>query len=756
MGELYGEGLVKGVLARHRSLLDTRSAPRNRGNARSLNPEIRMTRTQHVESVLTEHPTVAAAAVFDAPHAVLGMITVAAVVPRHDAVIDEVGLINYVGKRLAASEVPHRLMVLSQLPMRGPGQLDVAGLRERYQSDRPVSREAQTPTEEILQQIWCTILGLDHVGCEESFFELSGQSITAIRLVGRISAMFNVEITVRTIFETRTIEALGKVIDASARNLRRLTAKPRPKHLPLSFAQQRLWFLAQVDGLNVTYNLPFVLRLHGAISTAALADALADVAARHEPLRTIFSVIDGEPCQKVLAPASAVPSLEVRAISEEALDEAIRRAAMRAFDLSDDPPIRACLFSLGADSYALLIVVHHVAADGWSQNVLNRDLAVAYEARLAGSSPRWAALAVQYADYAIWQRELLNDAAQHDSVISRQLDYWTKALSGLPEVLDLPYDRPRPATASYRGGSVRFTISPETYAKIRALALAHNVTVFMLLVASSAVLLTRLGAGADIPLGTTIAGRVDENLNDLVGFFVNTLVLRIDTSGDPAFGDLLARVRETSMAAYANQDVPFDYVVEAMNPIRSLSRQPLFQTMIGFASAAESLPELTGMAVQNQYIVTESSKFDLTIDFAEPDRSGGRPGGLEGILGYATDLFNHETAQTMAARVVQLLDAVAARPYEPISRHDILLDGERGRILATAEDSAPDTPNLTLPALLEEQVLRTPDAVAVVCDGLELSYAELDRRANRLARYLVSRGVAPSDWWLSRCRAASP
>lgn len=704
-----------------------------------------MTSTQHVEAVLTEHPSVSATTVFHAPHKVLGTLIVAAIVPRHDAEIDEADLLSYAAKRLTPSQVPHRVIVVPELPMRGPDEVDSAELLRRYQSGRPTYRKAETPTEEILQQIWCTILGLDHVGCEENFFELSGQSITAIRLISRIRTVFNVDITVRTIFETKTIATLAKVIDASAKDVRTLTVMPRPEHLPPSFAQQRIWFLSQLDGLNVTYNLPFALQLHGAVNTAALTGALADVVARHEALRTVFSAAEGEPRQKILDPGSVLPSLEVCAVSEADLDAAIRRAAAHTFDLSCDLPVRAWLFSLSADSYVLLIVVHHITADRWSLNIFIRDLGIAYQSRLAGTTQQWGNLPVQYADYALWQRAFLDDSADHASTVSRQLDYWTNTLSDLPEILDLPYDRPRPAMASYRGGSVHFAISATSYAKIRELALAHNVTVFMTLLAASAILLTRLGAGTDIPLGTTIAGRDDETLDDLIGFFVNTLVLRVDTSGDPTFSELLGRVRETSLAAYANQNVPFDYVVEALNPSRSLSRHPLFQTMIGFNSSPDVPSKLAGMTARRKYIDTEYSKFDLTIDFAESYDTDGRPNGLDGLIAYATDLFDHETAQAIAARLIQLLDAIATSPFEPASRLDILLSDEWHRIQAAPETSTADIPDTTLPALFEKQAALTPSAVAVTCGNRKLTYAELDARANQLARFLADRNVGPEQ-----------
>jgi nonribosomal peptide synthetase DhbF len=700
-----------------------------------------MSSAKHADDVLTEHPSVSAAAVFDVDHEVLGTLIVAAVVPHGGVAADESGLLNYAAARLPAREVPHRLFIVPELPLRAAGQVDLAALREHYQSRRAASRDAATPTEEVLQQIWRTVLGRDHVGCDDSLFELSGQSITAIRLVNRIRAVFHADITVRTIFEARTIAALARVIDDGARNRPALTARPRPDPLPLSFAQQRLWFMSQLDGLSVAYNLPAGVRLHGVVDRDALAGALADVVARHESLRTVYRAAEGEPRQEILDPGRARPALEFSAIREDDLGEAMQHDITRPFDLSRDLPIRARLFGLGGDDHVLLIVVHHITADRWSLDVLIRDLGIAYESRLAGSGPGWESLPVQYADYAVWQRDLLREAA--GGPVARQLEYWRAALSGLPELLELPCDYPRPATASYRGGSVRFAVSAQAYARVKEVALAHEVTVFMVLLAASAVLLTRLGAGTDLPLGTTIAGRDDEALDDLVGFFINTLVMRVDTSGDPTFGELLGRVRETSLAAYANQDVPFDQVVEALHPSRSLSRNPLFQTMVGFGSAPDVRPALTRLTAVRERIATPSSTFDLTIDFAEPHDDDGQPAGLDGLIGYAADLFAHQTVQSMAARLVRLLEAVAADPHTRVSQLEVLSPAERDLIVCGWNDTAAPVAAGTLPDLFAAQAAASPDAAAVLDGGAALSYAELDAASSRLARYLIGRGAGP-------------
>ncbi|WP_241776602.1 condensation domain-containing protein, partial [Streptomyces noursei] len=346
---------------------------------------------------------------------------------------------------------------------------------------------------------------------------------------------------------------------------------------PLSFAQRRLWFLDGLEGPSATYNVPNAFRLSGPLRVDALRCAFVDVIGRHESLRTVFQEMEGEPRQVVLPVDAVSGGLRVEEVGRDGLDEFLAREAAVPFLLSSDLPIRGVLVRLGELEHVLLVVVHHIAADGWSLGPLMRDLAFAYGARCRGEEPSWAPLPVQYVDYTLWQRELLGSPEDPDSVLRRQLDYWREQLGGLPAVLDLPTDRPRPAIASHQGGQVPFRCSPELYAGLRALARESQATLFMVLQAGLAALLTRMGAGEDVPIGSPIAGRGDAALDDLVGFFVNTLVLRTDTSGDPTFRELLARVRATDLAAYANQDVPFERVVEALNPTRSRSWQPLFQ-----------------------------------------------------------------------------------------------------------------------------------------------------------------------------------
>ncbi|MEU9305935.1 condensation domain-containing protein, partial [Streptomyces sp. NPDC048269] len=493
-----------------------------------------------------------------------------------------------------------------------------------------------------------------------------------------------------------------------------LGARSRPAEVPLSPAQRRLWFLNRFEGVQGTYNVPMAVRISGYLDVTALRAALADVVARHESLRTVFPEVGGDPRQRILEPGEAVPEIPVIGVGEDELARALESAADRGFDLATDLPVRAWLFALNGSEYVLLLVVHHIAGDGWSLAPLARDLGEAYAIRVRGAAPAWEPLPVQYADYTLWQQEVLGDEADPQSPLAQQVDHWRHALAGLPEELSLPTDRPRPAAASHRGDVVPVRIPAETHQRLAELARESRASVFMVVQAALATLLSRLGAGDDIPLGSPIAGRTDEALDDLVGFFVNTLVLRTDVSGDPTFRELVARVRETDLAAYANQDVPFERLVEVLNPARSLARHPLFQVMLAFHNNTEAALELPGVKITGQQVGFKTAKFDLLVSLGEARDAADRAAGIDGSIEYAVDLFDRDTVERIGARLVRLLEAVAAAPDTRIGSVDVLAAEERQQLLVGWNDTARDVAGSPLPVLFEEQVARTPDAVAVV------------------------------------------
>ncbi|MFD8912686.1 non-ribosomal peptide synthase/polyketide synthase [Streptomyces sp. NPDC059575] len=650
--------------------------------------------------------------------------------------------------RLPDYLVPSAIVVLDALPLTPNGKVDRRALPAPDLGTAAAGRAPRTPQEQLLADLFADVLALPRVGVEDSFFDLGGHSLLATRLASRVRTAFGVEIEVRTLFEHPTVAALAARLDGSVTRRPALTARPRPseaatpqERVPLSFAQQRLWFLHRMDGPSATYNMPLALRLDGELDRAALHTALADVIARHESLRTVLREADGVPYQLVLSEDEARPGLPVVELDDARLAARLAEGARYGFDLAAEPPIRAELFALAPDRHVLLLVVHHIAADGWSMGPLSRDLATAYTARCRGEEPRWSPLPVRYADYTRWQRDLLGEVSDPDSLFARQLAYWREELTGLPQRLQLPADRPRPAVASQRGGTIAVRLDAELHHALRDLATAHGASVFMALQAGLAALLTRLGAGTDIPVGSPIAGRTDQALDDLVGFMVNTLVLRTDTSGDPGFAELLGRVRQKALSAYAHQDVPFEYLVEVVNPARSLSHHPLFQIMLALQNAPVSDFALPGLSTGHLEAPTGTSRVDLTFSLAEQYGPDGSPDGMAGAVEYATDLFDPATVELLFDRWTRLLRAVAADPGRPISRIDIMSGAERHRLLSEFNDTAVELPGAALPELFARQARATPDAVAVVAGGAELTYRELDQRANRLARALIRQGV---------------
>ncbi|WP_167377663.1 non-ribosomal peptide synthetase, partial [Streptomyces malaysiense] len=631
-----------------------------------------------IESALTAHPGVAQAVVVARPDHTGGSRLAAYVTtPAGAGAPDAAALRAFVGERVPEYMVPAAVVALDAIPLTPNGKTDRKALPEP-EFTSGAYRAPRTQEEEVLCALFADVLGLDRVGADDSFFELGGHSLLATRLVARIRSSLGTDPGVRAVFDTPTPAGLAAHLRTDGEVRPALAPAPRTGNPPLSHAQQRLWFLDQFDGPSAAYNMPVALRLSGTLDVAALRAALGDVVARHETLRTVIDVVEGEPVQRI-RPAADV-ELKAEAMTGDALAGALAAAAREPFDLAAELPLRVRLFEVGPGEWVLLLVAHHIAADGWSMAPLLRDVSRAYAARCAGGAPGWAPLPVQYADYAVWQRGLLGSQDDPESLVARQLAYWQGVLADSPAEIALPCDRPRPLTASHAGRTVPFAVDAAVHERLTRLARERGVSLFMVLHAALLVLLERVGAGADLPVGAALAGRSDEGLDDLVGFFVNTVVLRTDVSGDPAFTELLDRVREVHLGAHAHADVPFDRLVDALGVERSAARQPLFQVMLVLQNNARGSLDLPGLDVTVEPIALGSAKFDLTLQLAEETGAQGGTDGISGVLEYAADLFDAETARALADRFARVLEAVAADPSVPVGGADVWLPGERDRL----------------------------------------------------------------------------
>ncbi|QNP61754.1 non-ribosomal peptide synthetase [Streptomyces genisteinicus] len=736
-----------------------------------------------ISAAVAAHPGVAHAAVVVDTTADTRRL-VGYVVPE-DPAADPAPLLDALRAHLKAAlpdyMVPAALVPAPTLPLTVNGKLDVGALPAPEFAPAGAVRAPRTPREEVLCALFADVLSLPEgsVGADAGFFDLGGHSLLATRLIGRARTLLGADLSIRDLFEAPTPAALALRVSPGDTDRPALRPEPRPAELPLSHAQQRLWVVQQIERTSAAYNFPLVMRLRGPLDTDALTRALADVTDRHEALRTVFAEREGLVHQRVLPPAEARPVLDrVRATGHghgagsgpdtgtgpdsgtapgtgpdsgtapgtgTGLDALVDAAVGRPFDLRAELPLRATLVEVSPDDHVLILLLHHITTDEWSDRPFLRDLATAYAARRSGEAPGFRPLPVQYADYALWQRRLLGDPADPSSRAARQLAYWRTALDGAPEEIELPTDRPRPARPAFTGAELDVRFGTEVHRALRRLARENGASMFMVTHALAAALLHRLGAGTDIPLGAPIAGRGDEALDDLVGFFVNTLVLRTDLSGDPSFTGLLTRVRDTDLAAFSHADVPFESVVEALNPVRSLARNPLFQVMVGHHTRGGDLPGMPGLTVEDVPFRIRSAKFDLVLSFTEhtPDADG--PGSLSCRLEYATELFDRETAERIGDRLLLLAAAVAAAPDRPLSGAGILAPGERDLVLTGFNDTARPVDDASLPALIARQTAQRPGAVAVAERSGQLDYAELDARSNRIARLLAGRGVGAED-----------
>ncbi|WP_131823678.1 non-ribosomal peptide synthetase, partial [Mycobacterium talmoniae] len=650
--------------------------------------------------------------------------------------------------------IPAAIVVLDALPLTPNGKLDKRALPapEYTQVDR--YRAPSNPTEEILAGIYGHVLGLERVGVDDSFFDLGGDSLTAMRVIAAVNTTLDAGVPVRTLFEAPTVAQLAPRIGGGEPRFAPLVAVERPAVIPLSFAQSRLWFLDQLQGPSPVYNMAVALRLRGRLDADALGNALADVVGRHETLRTRFVAPNGTPQQVVITPEHTEFSWDVvdaAGWSETQLTDATAAAGRHAFDLATENPLRARLFRVTDDEHMLAITAHHIAADGWSVTPLVRDLSEAYRARQQRRTPGWAPLAVQYVDYTLWQRAQFGDLDDHDSPIAAQLAYWQDTLAGMPERVELPTDRPYPAVADQRGASVPVDWPAALQQQVAAVAREHNATSFMVMQAALAVLLAKLSASSDVAVGFPIAGRRDPALDELVGFFVNTLVLRVDVAGDPSFAELLAQVRQRSLEAFEHQDVPFEVLVERLNPTRSLAHHPLVQVMLAWQNWHGHDDPAAGLALGDLQVEplpmdTHTARMDLAVSLTERFTEAGEPGGIGGAVEFRTDVFDTASIEVMIRRLQRVLAAMTADPTQRLSAVDLIdagehatLDGWSNRVMLTRPAAA----RVSIPALFAEQVARAPEAVAIRDGDRSWTYRDVDEASNRLAHLLADQGAGP-------------
>ncbi|ONM50456.1 non-ribosomal peptide synthetase [Nocardia donostiensis] len=708
-----------------------------------------------IDNALTAHADIDYAATLGKTLPSGATALVSYVLPRTGSSIDTGELAKFLGASLPAYMIPASFMVLDEIPLTPVGKLDRAALPEPVFAARAF-RAPSTPVEEIIAEVYAELLvpgaALSdtervRVGADDDFFELGGNSLLAAQAAARIGAALRVRVPVQLLFEAPTVAELAERVERHAGSAagKALEPQPRPERIPLSYAQQRMWFLNRFDPTSAVNNIPVAVRLSGELDVAALRAAVGDLAERHEVLRTRYPDIAGEGYQQVLPIGDrlAIPELSVESAAESQVPVLVAQTVAAGFDVTAAPPVRLRLLELAPTEHVLICVIHHIAGDGFSVGPLTRDLMAAYLDRMRGGAPEWPALEVQYADYAIWQREILGAEDDPESVLSEQIGYWRNALAGLPEQLDLPADRPRPAVASNHGATLAFEVDAQVHAALDRLAHQHNSTLFMVVHAALAVLLARLSATRDIAVGTPVAGRGEAALDDVIGMFVNTLVLRTEVDPGASFADLLAAVRRTDVAAFSHADVPFERLVELLDPARSTARHPLFQVMLTFQNLAPAELELPGLNVSGLDLAVPLAKFDLQLAMVENIDRAGTQRGLSAAFTYATDLFDEPTVQDFADRFRRILTAVAADSAVAVGDIDVLAPGERELVLREWNSAGVVVPEVTLVDLIRMQARRRPSAPAVRFGETTVTFDELLRRGNRVARALIDHGAGP-------------
>ena len=697
-----------------------------------------------IEAVMLTHPAIQEAVVIVNGQTPESQTLIAYLVPNSRSIPTTAELRSFIEAKLPDYMIPSAFVTSETLPLTPNGKIDRKALQALKSTSVNLGDRLapSTPIEKLLAGIWTEILGIEQIGINHNFFEIGGHSLIATRVISQIRQVLGVELPLRSLFENPTIARLAKQIEQAIKSdsgisTTKIEPVSRSQQLPLSHAQQRLWFLAQLEPDSPFYNIPAAVHLQGELNLEALQQSFDRIIARHETLRTNFPTQQGEAVaiiSEIKLPT--IPLLDLRQLPVSEKQIQIQRQteleAQQSFDISSELLIRIKILRLEDKEHILLLTMHHIIADGWSINILIREIAILYQAFCQGQTPTLSELTIQYVDFAVWQRQWLQG-----ETLETQKAYWLKQLENAPKILELPTDYPRPAIQTFQGASHPFQLSQELSTALNKLSQQQGSTLFMTLLAAFQTLLWRYTAQEDIIVGSPIANRNRAEIEGLIGFFINTLVLRTNLAGNPSFEELLQRVRETALGAYAHQDLPFELLVEQLQSERDLSHTPLFQVMFVLQNAPMSaleLPDLTLTALENE---SKTAQFDLTLSMRETEF------GLEGSWEYNTDLFESATIARMVGHFQTLLEAIVANPQQCLSDLPILTQTEQ-QLLGSWNDTEVNYPQaLCIHQLFEAQVERSPDAVAVVFEAETLTYRELNTKANQLAHYLQTLGVKP-------------
>jgi amino acid adenylation domain-containing protein/non-ribosomal peptide synthase protein (TIGR01720 family) len=702
-----------------------------------------------ISAVLSQHPAVQEVVVVAREDGLGDKRLVAYIVPsvpntQHLTLTGD--LRSLLKEKLPEYMIPSAFVVLKALPLTSNGKIDRHAL--------PAPDEAaliektfvapRTPVEEVIAAMWAQLLGVQRLSIDDNFFDLGGHSLLATQVISRLRTAFGVEIPLRQLFESATLAALAAQIETAMRGeqqgITTITPIPRDKNLPLSFAQQRLWFFDQFEPGSQSYNLPRTVRLQGKLNIDALSASLNEIIRRHEILRTSFAVADGQPIQVISTSVNLkLPVVNLQHIPQQQREAELYRLAKEeaqtGFDLTQAPLLRAKLLQLGAEDYVILLTLHHIVSDGWSTDILIREVAALYTAFSAARLAPLPQLPIQYADFAFWQRQWFEGEA-----LKNQLAYWQNQLSGELPILQLPTDRPRPTVQTYAGKTLSFVLPTSLSEELKTLSKQEGVTLFMTLLAAFKTLLYRYTSQTDILVGSPIANRNRAEIENLIGLFVNTLVLRSNLSGNPTFRDLLKQVREVALGAYAHQDLPFEKLVEEIQPERNLSHNPLFQVMFVFQNVPRTTLELPDLNLEVLDVNSETATFDLCLTMEELEQ------GLRGDLEYNTDLFDAERMNRLVGHFQTLLEGIIRNAEQCLSDLPLLTSNEQRELLEWDQNQTLGEylqQGLCIHQLFEAQVERTPNAIALTFADTQLTYQHLNQRANQLAHYLHKLGVGP-------------